>query len=550
MQALSDDDDNDDNDDDFDASRYTASFGVEVGSDDDDGGDAADGATTRAPTEPLPATELPPVLIEEEDGPGTSDEHNQPEPSPPAETASDPYFGPAASSSTNSIVAAVSQKQAEVAVISASQAVSSAAVQEAHVGNNTTRRKAVVSDDEEEDRTAQSAEPAAAKARGKKVRAPPKASHARRQQESAPVQAAAVVDTKFLETLNVAVKNKRLKDTGLQLCDFKKFLTRWTPSRLEFELPSNITREAAPWAVENADGRLRIPPVPMDFDVFYTYGLRKEADDIIKNAKDNDVDLLRHCAAATITCFRAEENNTYSTVAFLRVALVEPKADADSEIAEAWTLFRDRAYRKSDGLSKYEILIVLNPIAFGILKNDREITGMFFAEGVHAVAQKGGRGSTANHYNQKFETLLQDCEFDEDFCIIAKNTKAGKKRPTSSKSAGSNEPNKQKKSSSQPTIMAAIGLETAVTMPEVEQSEEDESGEEDTGNAGDDAGAGESSTAIALLVDNQVAAPMHEDRGDGDFNLQRVNAGVYFLGPENSVSTCVRNGNVYATVFA
>jgi len=85
-------------------------------------------------------------------------------------------------------------------------------------------------------------------------------------------------------------------------------------------------------------------------------------------------------------------------------------------------------------------------------------------------------------------------------------------------------------------------------MPEVEQSEEDESGEEDTGNAGDDAGAGESSTTIALSGDHRVAAPMHAD--GGDFNLQRVNAGVYFLGPENSVSTCVRNGNVYATVFA
>lgn len=550
MQALSDDDDDDG--DDFDASRYTASFGVEAGSDDDDGNDAEDGAETGAPSEPRPAAELPPVPIEEGDEPGTSDAPTQPESSLQAEAASDPYFGPAASGSANSIVAAVSQKQAEVAVVAASQAVSSAAaVQEAPAEDDTTRRNALVSDDEEENHTKSSA-PAATKARGKKGRAAPKAAQARRQQEPAPVQAAAIVDTKFLETLDVAVKNKRQKETGLQLCDFKKLLTRWTPSRLEFELPSNITREAAPWAVESENGRLRIPPVPMDFDVFYTYGLRKEADDIIKNAKDNDVDLLRHCAAATITCFRVEENSTYSTIAFLRVRLVEPNADADPEIAEAWTSFRDRAYRESDGLCKYEILIVLNSTAFGILKNDREVTGMFFADSVHSVAQKGGRGSTANHYNQKFETLFQDCEFDDDFCILAKSTKTGKKRAASSKSAGSNESNKQKKPSSQPTIMAAISRETTTVPHEAQagQSEGDESEEDEDRKADEDAGAVTSSTEMVVSDNNQVVVHMDDDGGAQDFNAQRVNAGVYFLGPENSVATFVRNGNVYATVFA
>ena len=40
------------------------------------------------------------------------------------------------------------------------------------------------------------------------------------------------------------------------------------------------------------------------------------------------------------------------------------------------------------------------------------------------------------------------------------------------------------------------------------------------------------------------------DRVDTTISAMRVHAGVYLLGPESNVTTFVRNGNVYATVFA
>ena len=545
MQALSDDDD----DDEFDASRYTASFGIDAGSDDNDEDDTADAVhANEITTEPQPASELPPVLIEEDDSAVRKPPQAE-SVQPAAKPALDPYFGPAVSSSANSIVAAVTQKQAEVAVAAASHTVpNNAAAQEASVEDNTDQRKRLLSEEDEEENRAASAAPSAAKARVKKGRAIPKAAQARRQQEPSHVPAVAVVDTTFLETLNVAVKNKKQKDLGLQLCDFKKLLTRWTPTRLEFELPLNITRETAPWAVEGANGRLRIPPVPLDFDVFYSHGLRKEADDMIKDAKENDIDLLRHCAAATITCLRVEENSTYSTLAFMRVGLVAPCADADAETIEAWTSFRDRAYRRdTDELCNYEILIVLNSTAFGVLKNDREATGMFFAESSHAVAQKGGRGSTANHYNQKFETLFQDCEFDDDFYIASKNAKTGKKRASNSRGgAGANESNKQKKSSTQPTIVAAISRD-ATTAPSEARGNESESGQSDDEEAEpqENVGGSAATSTTAMVISENLQVD-----GSQGFNSQRVHAGVYLLGPESNVTTFVRNGNVYATVFA
>jgi hypothetical protein len=545
MQALSDDDDEDE-DAVFDASNYPTYFGKEVGSDEDEDADLAKSnepaAASQEVIDAAPDRTLPPLPIEEDTRPVRTDAEDT-----ETDKQVDPDFGPAAANSSNSIVGAAAQKRAEVAVIAASQAASNnAASSDAPTGVPASRT--ACSDDEDDENTT-AVQPPASKARGKRGRAP-KVVQGRRQQESGAPRDVAVVDTNFLSTLNVAVKNKRLRESGLQMCDFKKFIQgdeSFKPTRLEFELPANMTKENAPWAVENANGRLCIPPVPMDFATFYTSGIRKEADEIVENAKKNDINLFRHCAAATITCDKAEENMTFSTIAFMRVDIVEPPSDAENDIKEAWNSFRQRICRESDGMCTYEILVVLGSKTFGILKGDKEVTGMFFAESALSIAPNGGRPSTARHYNSKFDTLFQGCEFEDEFCIQVGN----KKRTTGNKRKGApGAATQTKTTSTQPTIVAAISREPAAENENTGGVSDDEESDDDEEEETDSGGAASSSTAVVIAGDTQPVVLSNGNTTAEEYGTLVVNATAHYLGPASKVSTYVMNGNVYMVKHA
>ena len=547
MQSqLSDDDDDDAV---FDASKYPTYFGKEVGSDDEEGADRPKSNEPTAESQEVvdapPSRTLPPLPIEEDTRSlRTNAEDTE------TDRQVDPDFGPAAANSSNSIVGAAAQKRAEVAVIAASQATSNQAASPEEPAGAAGSRAACSDDDDDENTTAVA--PPVAKAAAKRGRVP-KVVHGRRQKESEAAREVAVVDTSFLSTLNVAIKNKRHRESGLQMCDFKKFIqggNAFRPTRLEFELPANITKENAPWAVENADGRLCIPPVPMDFVTFYSSGIRKEADEIVENAKKNDINLFRHCAAATITCEKAEENMTFSTIAFMRVEIVEPPSDAESDIKEAWNSFRQRTYRESDGMCTYEILVVLGSKTFGILKGDREITGMFFAESALSIAPNGGRPSTERHYNSKFDTLFQGYEFEDDFCIQSgiKKRKTGYNRQGTPGMYG--KAAQKRATSTQPTIMAAISREPAAENENIGGVSDEESDDDDEEEETESGGAASSSTAVVLAGDAHTVVPSDGNPTAEEYGTPVVNATTHCLGPANKVSTYVMNGKVYMVKHA
>ena len=223
----------------------------------------------------------------------------------------------------------------------------------------------------------------------------------------------ATVDTHFMNNMTIAVKVPG-KTRDVHLCNFMSFVekSQWTVTRAEFALPEGSTKHFAPWAVgASEEGVLGIPAVPFPFEDF----IAKEKIDQQPILCNDDLDFIRHCAAATISCQRPASSKEKATIVlFLRVKLIQPSEDAAHYVLDAWHTFCLRQaglVGNSAAKKECEVLLQLSKESFHHITNKPSVVTSFFTKDVFSL----GTSNVSYIQQNRQNTLFDDNEFDPPF---------------------------------------------------------------------------------------------------------------------------------------
>ena len=253
----------------------------------------------------------------------------------------------------------------------------------------------------------------------------------------------AIIDTEFMNNMTIAVKVPG-KTKEIHMCNFMSFVekSQWTVTRAEFALPEGATKHFAPWAVgASEEGVLGIPAVPFPFEDF----IAKEKIDQQPILCNDDLDFIRHCAAATISCQRpASIKEKGMIVLFLRVKLIQPSEDAAHFVLDAWHTFCLRqaglvcSNNNSAAKKECEVLLQLSKESFHHITNKPSVVTSFFTKDVFSL----GTSNVSYIQQNRQNTLFDDNEFDPPFKFKFKrqtsDAVSSSKRSKASSAAGVN----------------------------------------------------------------------------------------------------------------